>query len=271
MFRNKTFYSAVLILALVAATAGCSTVSAPSASASNSPTSNLAGGGPGIAQPATAVIQTAPSAGRSITVVGTGKATGTPDVAHISIGVETQADTVQKAVDDNKSKMTDLLNTLKSLGVADKDIQTSNYGVYTQRQPSPDGKGDSGPTTYQVNNQVNVTVRDVSKLGDVLDKVVAAGANNIYGVSFSVNDTTQLEADARAQAMTDAKTRAESLAKLAGVTLGDVVNVSEIIGSSGPVYDGARMSAATGLGGGAPIQPGELEVNTSIQVTFAIK
>jgi uncharacterized protein YggE len=270
MFKNKTFYGALLILAIVALTAGCSTVSAPSASASNSPASNLAGG-PGIAQPTTPVIQTVPSAGRSITVVGMGKATGTPDVAHISIGVETQADTVQKAVDDNKSKMTDLLSTLKSLGVADKDIQTTNYGVYTQRQPSPDGKGDTGPTTYQVNNQVSVTVRDVNKLGDVLDKVVAAGANNIYGVSFSVNDTTQLEADARAQAMTDAKTRAESLAKLAGVTLGDVVSVSEIVGNSGPVYAGARMSAATGLGGGAPIQPGELEVDTSIQVTFAIK
>jgi uncharacterized protein YggE len=115
-------------------------------------------------------------------------------------------------------------------------------------------------------------VRDVNKLGDVLDKVVAAGANNVYGVSFSVDDTSKLEADARAKAVADAKARADSLARLTGVTLGDVVSVSEVIGGPGPVYEAARMSAAAGLGGGgAPIQPGELEVNMSIQVTFAIK
>jgi uncharacterized protein YggE len=166
--------------------------------------------------------------------------------------------------------MTRLLDTLKELGIADKDIQTTNYGVYTQQQSVPDGKG-MGPTTYHVNNQVNVTVRDVNTLGDVLDKVVAAGANNIYGVNFSVADTSKLQADARAKAFADAKERAESLAKLAGVTLGDVVSVSEVIGSN-PIYEGARMAAATGLGGGgAPIQPGELEVNMSVQVTFAIK
>jgi uncharacterized protein YggE len=117
---------------------------------------------------------------------------------------------------------------------------------------------------------VNVTVRDVNTLGDVLDKAVAAGANNIYGISFSVDDTTKLQADARAKAVADAKSRAESLAKLAGVTLGDVVSVSEVIGSSVPMYDAPRAAMGMG-GGGAPVQPGEMEVSMSIQVTFAIK
>ena len=267
MLNRKMFFSAVLIVAVLSLAAGCSTVSAPAASASNAQPANVAGG-PVVNQ--AVIAQPALSTGRGITVVGVGKASGTPDVAQVNVGVETQADTVQQAVADNKAQMTQLLETLKGLGIADKDIQTTNYGVYTQRQPGPDGKG-MGPTTYQVNNQVNVTVRDVARLGDVLDKVVAAGANNVYGVNFSVDDTSKLEADARAKAIADAKTRAESLAELAGVTLGDVVSVSEVIGNS-PVLDGARMSAATGLGGGgAPIQPGELEVNTSIQVTFAIK
>lgn len=268
---RKVFYSSVLIIVVLALAAGCSTVPAPAVSASSAQPANVAGGGPGVVQPVAAVNQPAPSTGRGITVVGVGKASGTPDVANVNIGVETEADTVQQAVTDNKDKMTNLLSALKALGIADKDIQTTNYGVYTQRQPSPDGKG-LGPTTYHVNNQVNVVVRDVNKLGDVLDKVVAAGANNIYGVSFSVADTSKLEADARTKAIADAKDRAESLAKLAGVTLGDVVSISEVVGGSGPVYDGARMAAATGLGGGgAPIQPGELEMNMSIQVTFAIK
>jgi len=271
MLSRKMFYSAALVFATLLLMAGCSTVTTPAASASSAQPAGQAGGGPGLTQPVAVVNQQlTPSIGRGITVVGTGKASGTPDVANVNVGVETQADTVQQAVADNKTKMTSLLSALKELGIADKDIQTTNYGVYTQQQPSPDGKG-MGPTSYHVNNQVNVTVRDVNKLGDVLDKVVAAGANNIYGVNFSVADTSKLQADARAEAFADAKERAESLAKLAGVTLGDVVSVSEVIGSN-PVYEGARMAVATGLGGGgAPIQPGELEVNMSVQVTYAIK
>ncbi len=271
---RKMMYSAVLIVTVLSLAAGCSTASTPAVSAGNakgeSPAS-VAGGGPGVVQPVAMVNQPAPSVGRGITIVGVGKAAGTPDVAHVNIGVETRADTVQQAVAENKAKMTALLETLKSLGVADKDIQTTNYGVYTQREPSPEGKGGLGQTTYHVNNQVNVTVRDVTRLGETLDKVVAAGANNIYGVSFSVADTSKLQADARAKAYADAKARAESLAQLAGVTLGEVVSVSEVIGSSGPLLESVRMSAAAGLGGGAPMQPGELEVNMSVQVTYAFK
>ena len=256
---RRIFYSMAMIVAVSVLAAGCS-ASTPTISAS----------GPAVNQPAAA--QPALSTGRSITVVGAGKASGAPDVAHVNIGVETQAETVQQAVADNKAKMTKLLDALKALDIADKDIQTSNYGVFTERTPIPssESKGTVGPIAYHVNNQVSVTVRDVSKLGDVLDKTVAAGANNIYGVSFSVADTSKLEADARAKAIADAKTRAESLAKLTGVTLGDVVSVSEVIGGAGPVFD--RAATAMGLGGGgAPIQPGELEVNMSVQVTFSIK
>jgi len=252
-------------VAVLAFTAGCSAGAIPAVQASSPLASPPAGGGPVTVSPASGTV------GRGITVVGVGKASGAPDVANISVGVETQADTVQQAVADNKAKMTLLLDALKALGVADKDIQTSNYSVYTERQsvPSPEGKGAVGPTIFHVNNQVNVTVRDVNKLGDALDKTVAAGANNIYGISFSVDDPTKLQADARTEAIADAKARAESLAKLAGVTLGDVVSVSEVIGSSVPMYD-ARAAMGMG-GGGTPVQPGELEVSMSIQVTFAIK
>ena len=263
---SKMFYSVLLIVAVLAFAAGCSAGAIPAAQAGGGQLTSPLGGGPGAVQVAGG------TAGRGITVVGVGKASGAPDVANISVGVETQADTVQQAVADNKAKMAQLLDALKALGIADKDIQTSNYGVYTERQPVPssEGKSGAGPTIYHVNNQVNVIVRDVNKLGDALDKTVAAGANNIYGISFSVDDTTRLQADARAKAVADARTRAESLAKLAGVTLGDVVSVSEVIGSSVPMYDAPR--AAMGLGGGGtPVQPGELEVSTSVQVTFAIK
>jgi uncharacterized protein YggE len=85
------------------------------------------------------VAQAAASAtsDRSITVIGLGKATGKPDIAHVTVGIETQAPSLQTAVDDNKAKMTVLLETLKKLGLADKDIQTSNYSVYTERVTPP--------------------------------------------------------------------------------------------------------------------------------------
>jgi uncharacterized protein YggE len=209
------------------------------------------------------------TAGRGITVVGTGQASGTPDVANVNIGVETQSASVQQAVADNRTKMNKLLETLKGLNIADKDITTSNYSVYTEQQPGSGGKvGSANAIAYHVNNQVNVTVRDVSKLGDVLDKVVEAGANNIYGVNFSVADTSKLQEDARGKAVADAKARAESLAKLAGVNLGDVIAVSEVIGNA-PM---PMLSAAQAGGAGAtPIQPGTLNVNDSVMVTYAIK
>ena len=121
---------------------------------------------------------------------------------------------------------------------------------------------------YHVTNQVDVTVRDVNQLGDVLDKAVAAGANNIYGVNFSVEDTAKLEADARAKAVADAKARAQELAQLNGVQLGEVLSVSEVIGGSAfPMDYGAKGMG----GGGTPVQPGELEMSLSIQITYAVK
>ena len=258
MVSRKLLYSSLLIVLVLGFAAGCTAAAAPVGVA--------AAGGPSVAQPASDG-----SSGRGITVVGVGKASGTPDVAQITIGVETQSSTVQQAVDENKAKMTALLDALKATGLQSKDLRTDNYSVFTERLPvdSLPSKANSGPLVYHVNNQVSVTVQDVNKLGDILDKAVAAGANNIYGVSFSVADQSKLQADARAKAIADAKTRAADLARLAGVNLGDVVSVSEVINGSGPLFSAA---APMGMGGGgAPIQPGELEVNMSVQVTFAIK
>ena len=213
----------------------------------------------------------APTGERSITVVGTGKAAGKPDIARVTVGIETQAPSLQKAVDDNKAKMNGLLDTLKGLSLADKDIRTSNYSVYTERMnpPAPGAEVNTDQMIYHVTNQVDVTVRDVNQLGDVLDKAVAAGANNIYGVSFSVDDTAKLEADARAKAVADAKARAQELAQLNGVQLGEVLTVSEVIG--GPAYPMDFSAKGLGGGGSTPVQPGELEVSMSVQITYAAK
>jgi uncharacterized protein YggE len=208
---------------------------------------------------------------RSITVVGTGKVTGKPDIARVTVGIETQAPSLQTAVDDNKAKMNSLLDTLKKLGLADQDIRTSNYSVYTERvsPPAAGAEASTDQMIYHVTNQVDVAVRDVDQIGDVLDKAVAAGANNIYGVNFSVEDTAKLEADARAKAVADGQARAEELAQLNGVQLGEVLTVSEVVGGAVPLYREAAMGL--GAGGGTPVEPGELEMSSSIQITYAVK
>jgi len=206
-------------------------------------------------------------------VVGNGKASGTPDVARVTVGIETRDASVQVAADGNNATMSELLEVLKGLGIADKDIQTTNYSVYADRKPvpvrEPGLEEDEAAIEYVVSNQVMVTVRDLTQLGQLLDEVVLAGANSVHGIRFTVDDPSELEAEARADAMADAKTRAESLAELADVQVGDVLSISEVIGSPAPY---AVMESARGLGmAAAPIEVGELEVGMSVQVTYAIR
>ncbi len=245
MSSRRTFYAAILMAALLVVATGCS-LGATAASSATPPN-------------------------RTITVVGTGKAFGTPDVARVTVGIETRSELVQEAADDNNAKMSALLDAIAELGIDKKDIQTSNYSIYTDRRPllSSEIESSEESLVYVVNNQVTVTVRDLESLGDVLDAAVAAGANNVYGIYFTVDDPSALESEARANAVADAKARAESLAGLAGVEVGDVLSISEVIG--GPIAVPV-MEAARGMGqASVPIEVGELEVSMNVQVTYAIR
>ncbi len=278
MLSHKFLPKVLLTGALLVLMAGCaaapaavastgSNISSTAGQGSNSPASGALGSG--SAPAASPALQATSASGSGITVTGTGTVSGTPNMVQVSVGVVTQGATVQDAVSANASQMNALLSALKADGIADNDIQTSNYNVSTQNNPKPIAPGgtETTETTYYVNNQVQVTLHDVSKLGDLLDKLVAAGANNIYGVNFGISDPSQLEDQAQAKAVDDATHRAQSLAKLEGVTLGNVISVSETSGYPGTVYP-----AAAGLGGGGtPIQAGQLQVSVSLQVTYAIK
>jgi uncharacterized protein YggE len=209
-----------------------------------------------------------PAEARTITVVGEGKVSLKPDIATINVGAEARAATVSEAKAAVDAQMAAIIAALEEAGVAEKDIQTSHYGIYYEREPMPvlgEGTAAGVQGGYVVSNIVQVTVRDVEKAGGVLDAVVQAGANQVYGVTFTVADESTWQSRARADAMADAKSRAQELAGLAGVELGQVVSVSEVIG-------GMQVPVASerGLGGGG-IAPGELELGTQIQVSFAIQ
>ncbi|MCB0064061.1 MAG: SIMPL domain-containing protein [Caldilineaceae bacterium] len=207
----------------------------------------------------------------TITVVGEGTVRIKPDIARVQIGVEVMMSSVKEASEANKATLEAVLTALQEQGIAEEDIQTSGFNVYAERF-GPNGPLPDDQVNYRVSNNVAVTVRDLDTLGAVLDAAIEAGANNIYGVEFSLDDTSPIESEARASAVADALAKAEDLAELTGTTVGNVVSISEVIGNGGGYYSSNFAEAARGLGGGGstPVSPGELELLMQLQVTYAI-
>jgi len=205
---------------------------------------------------------------RTITVVGEGTVAVVPDMASVQIGVEMTGDSAEQASADVSDTMDAVLAALTKLRIPTKDVQTSGFNIYVERPTGPDGQP-SGDVIYHVSNSVTVTIRDLSKVGDVLEAAIAAGANNIYGVNFSVGDPDTVMAEARKKASEDALARAEELAALHDVAVGELISISEVI--SGNAVPMASVNASYALGkGGGPLAPGELEMTAQLQVVYAI-
>jgi uncharacterized protein len=218
-------------------------------------------------RPQSIVAASTTSPVRQITVVGKGEAKASPDTASIQLGVQTEAETARQALTDNNTKMQALIARLKELGVADKDIQTSNINIY----PRYDDRG-RDVLGYQVNNTVTVTIRNISQTGELLDKVVDAGANSVMGIAFTIDQPSQLEQTAREAAIRDARTRAEAMAQTSNSALGQVLSITENIGASPPpVYPMAARQEAMAADAAVPVQSGEQTVNAQVQITFELR
>lgn len=216
---------------------------------------------------------------RTVTVSGLGKISAAPDVADISVGVVTEAQTARDALSGNNQAMSTLTEQLKGKGVAAKDIQTTNINLnprYSQPQPGQPGQPrprQEGFTPrivgYTVTNSVRVTVRDLDKLGELLDAVVTAGANQMNGISFRIEESEALLDQARKGAVADAKRKAEQLCGELGVVLGAPVSVAESNGflpPPQPMMGRAMMMASESV----PVSPGEEELSVTVQVVFEI-
>lgn len=221
-----------------------------------------------------ASAEVAVSQTRSISVTGQGEASGKPDLAEINAGVQTFADTVIDASRQNQAVLERIFDALEQQDIADEDIQTSNYSIWAEQDYSRNGEpGKERITGFRVSNLVHIKVRDIAKVGEVLAAVTDAGANSINGIQFTVQDTDELEKQAREAAMADARARAASLASLAGVELGEVVSLSM---SSAPDYPRpyAASRAMEMADAGAPIPgiaPGQQSVTVTIHASFAIR
>jgi uncharacterized protein YggE len=224
----------------------------------------------GFSQPVAAAQTQAGTPPRTIMVVGEGKVRVKPDIAQAGIGVEIINPDVKQASDEATAAMQKILDALKAQGVAENDIQTSYFNIWVERPYSPDGSS-STQTIYHVSNTVNVTIRDLSKVTTTLGAAIEAGANTINSITFNIADPAELQGQARQEAVGDAQAKAQELAGLNGVTLGEVVSVSEVVQGPGPLFDTAGYAQGVGGGGVGPISPGEIEVTVRLQVSYAIQ
>ncbi len=206
---------------------------------------------------------------RTLGANGSGQVYLVPDVAYINIGVRVDADEVSDALAKNNTQANSIAEALQKMGVDKKDIQTSNFNVYPMMDYGMDGQ--ISRRYYVVENTVFITVRDLAKLGDLLDTVVRSGANTINGISFDVLDKTAAQAEARNMAIANAKAEAEAIAASAGVKLGNLQSVNVYTsGVSVPMFDAKGIGGAM-MESAAPISAGQLKISVEANVVYEIK
>jgi uncharacterized protein YggE len=206
-----------------------------------------------------------------ISVSGEGTIYVTPDIVNIQLGIQAQAATVADAQSQAATAMNNVLAALTANGIAQADIQTQNYNIQ-QLTTYDNTKQTNVPTGYEVNNYVNVKLRDITKAGIIIDAVTAAGGDltRVNSVQFALNDPTADNNQARDKAMADAKATASQLASDAGVKLGNPISISESeVSPIGPVVYAA--AGAVSSNSSTPINAGELEITVDVQVTYAIQ
>ncbi len=203
----------------------------------------------------------------TISVSGTGRVVLIPDIADLRLGVSHTAKTVKDARAAAAKSMTAVLASLKKLGIAERDIQTTTlslqpvYDYYTPNKPPR-------LTGYALSNAIVVTVRDLDKISDAIDGSLAAGATSLDGISFRVDNQAAAEKKAREAAVADAKAKAQTLASAAGVSITGVASISETMAPPPyPIYLGADRAAGELA---TPVQPGTSEVSVTVAVVYLI-
>jgi uncharacterized protein YggE len=237
---------------------------------------------------------TARLAGDGVSVTGTGEAKAAPDIARSSMGIEVRADTAEQAVTQANERMAAVLAAIKAAGVADSDLQTHDFSVSFERDynpgpqplPVPAASVEKGARTsaaaapdsatprgfYRASNMVDVVVRDLTKASAVLSAATAAGANNVWGIQFDLENREVLFERARERAIVQAQQHAAQLAKLTGVKLGRVVSIDDQPAGDGqgPRMMGALSARAGNDASSVPVESGQLTVNHVVRVVYEI-
>jgi hypothetical protein len=203
---------------------------------------------------------------RTITVSGEGKVTVKPDTAHVQMGVLVNGARARDVLDQANEKAAALIAAVKALGVVDDDIQTSGVSIYPQYDPN-------GQTVFgfQASNNLNITIRDVDRAGEIIDggAAFAGEAITIGGIWFAVGDPEAVLSAARTAAIDNATKRAEEFADAAGADVGAVISISEVdVSEPPPIYYEAAADRAQSS---VPIEAGTQDLNVNVTVVFALQ
>jgi uncharacterized protein YggE len=213
---------------------------------------------------------------RTITVNGTGVVKVDPDTASINLGVISNNESLEVAQQEVSEALEATTQTLTDLGILPEDIATSSYNIYPIAEYDRDGNY-VGIERYEVSSGLTVTVRDIDSVGTVLDSAVQAGVNNIWSISFYVDDPAEAAAQARRSAVEDARGKADELATAAGMVVVNVVTINETsapdpaslnydLGRGGAEADMAMEQAAS-----VPVSPGQTEIRVEVSIVFEIE
>jgi len=207
------------------------------------------------------------TSGAQITVTGSGQVEGTPDTASFGIGVNTTASSAVGALEQNNRQVSSLEHSLEQSGVVAKDIQTSWLNLSTNTNNSGDVTG------FSADDELNVTMHNLSNLGEALDSAVHATGNGVTldGISFSISNQSGLLAAARAQAMLSARTEASQLAAGGGLTLGSIVKVTDQENASSNVEYYANAALAAQTASRVPVQAGQQQISVQVTVVYQLK
>ena len=203
---------------------------------------------------------------RLVSVSATGSVDAEPDLASVSVGAIVEADTAKEALARSSALMAKLIDGLKALGVAAKDIQTTAINIEPRYTQAKDGRP-AALAGYRLVNRVHLTVREVKRLGEILDGAIGLGANQVNGIGFDVSNAETLMDEARRRAIANARRRAELYAAAAGAQLGSVLTISETNNASPRALPMARAAA----GGPVPVEPGTRALTVEVNLTYALR
>jgi hypothetical protein len=230
-----------------------------------------------LAEPAAAFAADRPLAERPLPVLhveGEGRASVAPDMAIVSFGVVREAATARQALDDNNSAMAEVVKAMKDEGIEARDLQTSAFSIQPRYTPPPRaGSGDQEPphiVGYTVSNNLTVRVRDLSRLGAILDRAVTLGVNSGGNIQFTKADPTAIIAGARAAAMKDAAARAATLADAAGVRLGQILEITEGSVPPRPMPIARAKMMLESAPASVPVESGENTYTVTVQASWEI-
>lgn len=203
---------------------------------------------------------------------GEGTAFIKPDIAVVRAGVQSNGQTVKEAQDQLNANINKVTESVKALGIKTEDIETENYNIY----PNTDFREGQNQkiTGYSANTNLAIRVKEIDKTNQIIDAVTRSGANMVSGVTFEVSDKTKAVNEAREEAVKEAKQNAENAAKVAGFTLGKLINYNEWMPQDGPIglaKGAAEVSTQEDQAPTTNVQPGTTQVKINVTLSYEIR